>query len=143
MRCSCVCDETWTLRQGENTRTQYDYKAFRYAAVIPEDGVKIKHVSAVVRHWRFDDAFCTLETNDADLKKVWDICKSTVKYGAQETFVECPMREKGQYAGDLTITTAAHLVLTKDASLTSKAIENQPLSAKVCLPLRRGRSCRK
>ena len=132
MRCSCVCDETWTLRQGENTRTQYDYKAFRYAAVIPEDGVKIKHVSVVVRHWRFDDAFCTLETNDADLKKVWEICKSTVKYGAQETFVDCPMREKGQYAGDLTIMTAAHLVLTKDASLTSKAIENQAQSAAVC-----------
>ena len=74
----------------------------------------------------------TLETNDADLKKVWDICKSTVKYGAQETFVDCPMREKGQYAGDLTITTAAHLVLTKDASLTSKAIENQAQSAAVC-----------
>ena len=46
--------------------------------------------------------------------------------------VDCPLREKGQYAGDLTVTGASHLVLTGDTSLFKKAIDNQMQSAFIC-----------
>lgn len=131
MRCNCEYDETFTLKNGINTRTQYDYKAFRYVTLIPDENVKILEVSAVVRHFPFKD-ICEFNTNDEKLKKVWNLCKNTVKFGAQEIFVDCPAREKGQYAGDLTVTSAAHLILTKDIRLFKKALDNQMQSAKVC-----------
>lgn len=132
MRCNCVYDETWTLAEGLNTREQYDYKAFRYVTLVPDQGIIIKSVTATVRHYPFRDDYCNLETGNKKLKAVWQICKNSIKYGSQETFVDCPQREKGQYAGDLTVTSAAHLILTHDLSLLRKAIDNQMQSAFVC-----------
>lgn len=131
MRCNCVYDESWTLAEGGGVYEGYDYKGFRYAAVLPEPGVTVESVLAVVRHYPFDDGYCRLETDSPVLKQVWDICKKGVKYGAQEIFVDCPTREKGQYAGDLTVTSASHLVLTGDPSLLKKSIDNQMQSTHI------------
>lgn len=132
MRCNCRYEEYWTLDDGENYLQQYDYKAFRYAALIPEGAVKIKSVEATVRHYPFDDNHCRLITENKVLLKIWDMCKNTVKYCAQEVFVDCPTREKGQYAGDLTITSTVHTILTGDTSLFKKAVDNQMQSLKIC-----------
>ena len=132
MRCSCVCEEFVTLAEGENDWSQYDYRGFRYAAVIPEGEVKSLQVTAAVRHWPFDDGYCTLQTENPVLQSVWDICKRGVKYGSQEVFVDCPTREKGQYTGDLVITGHAQPLLTGDASLLRKALEDLEASARIC-----------
>lgn len=132
LRCNCLYEEYWTLHDGENTYSQYDYKAFRYAAIIPENTADIADIEAIVRHYPFDDDYCDLQTESEALKAVWDICKNGVKCGAQEVFVDCPTREKGQYAGDLTVTSASHLVLTGDGSLLKKAIDNQMQSLHYC-----------
>lgn len=131
MRCGCLYEEYWTLAEGGGVFEHYDYRGFRYAQIIPQDDAQILSVKAVVRHYPFDDGFCELETSSEVLKSVWDICKNGVKYGSQECFVDCPTREKGQYAGDLTITSASHLILTGDKSLLKKAIDNQMQSAKI------------
>lgn len=132
MRCNCVYDETWTLADGENRLEQYEYKAFRYVTLVPEPGVMIRNVTARVRHYPFDDDFCKLETDSEKLTAVWNICKNGIKYGAQEVYVDCPSREKGQYAGDLTVSSASQILLTGDLSLFEKAIENQRQSAFIC-----------
>lgn len=132
MRCNCRYEEWWTLAEGENTWMQYDYKAFRYVTLVPDDGVKVNACTVMVRHYPFDDDFCRLETDDEVLAAVFEICKNGVKYGAQETFTDCPQREKGQYAGDLTISGASQSLLTGDLSLLRKAIDNQMQSAAVC-----------
>lgn len=131
MRCGCLYEEFWIIPEGGGTFEQYDYRGFRYAAVIPQEGAEITSVKAIVRHYPFDDGYCELETSSPILKSVWDICKNGVKYGSQECFVDCPTREKGQYAGDLTITSASHLILTGDTSLLKKAIDNQMQSAMI------------
>lgn len=131
MRCGCLYEEYWTIPEGGGVFEQYDYRGFRYAAVIPQDGVQITFVKAIVRHYPFDDSYCELEAASPVLKQVWDICKNGVKYGSQEVFVDCPTREKGQYAGDVTVTGASHLILTGDTSLLKKAIDNQMQSAKI------------
>lgn len=125
MRCSCDYDELLTLRQGINIREQYDYKGFRYVRLIPSGDAKILALKAVVRHYPFDDNHCVLQTENKLLSSIFDLCKASVKYGAQEVFVDCPTREKGQYAGDLLITGSAHLILTGDDSLLKKAIDDQ------------------
>lgn len=132
MRCNCRYEEWWILADGENEWTQYDYKAFRYVTLMPDDGVKVDACTVAVRHYPFDDDFCRLETDDEVLAAVFEICKNGVKFGAQETYTDCPQREKGQYAGDLTISGASQSLLTGDLSLLRKAIDNQMQSAVVC-----------
>lgn len=132
MRCKCLCEEFWTIDDGENTLEQYDYRAFRYVAIIPEEGAEVMSVTAIVRHYPFDDNYCTLETENEVLQSVWQICKNGIKYGSQEIYVDCPLREKGQYAGDLTISSASQVILTGDVSLLKKAIDNQIQSAFIC-----------
>ena len=132
MRCNCDCEEFWTLAGGRCELRQYDYKAFRYVTLVPDAGVTVEYMAAVVQHYPFDEGYCRLETADPILRDVWNICKNGVKYGAQEVFVDCPVREKGQYAGDLTVTSASHIVLTGDYSLLKKAIDNQMQSAVIC-----------
>lgn len=132
MRCNCLCDERWTLDDGECKYEQYDYKAFRYVALIPNGDAKILSVEAIVRHYPFDDDYCCLETDSEILRSVWYICKNAVKYGSQEVYVDCPTREKGQYSGDMVITGSAQIILTGDTSLLKKAIDNQMQSAKIC-----------
>ena len=132
MRCNCLCDEWWTLDDGENLLEQYDYRAFRYVTLVPDEGVEILSLEAMVRHYPFDDEYCTLETENEILQSVWQICKNGVKFGSQEIYVDCPGREKGQYAGDLTVSSASQIILTGDLSLFEKAVDNQMQSSFIC-----------
>lgn len=132
MRCCGPFEDTWTLAEGECTFEQFYYKGFRYFAVVPDSGIEIKDVSVTVRHNEFDDGACTVESNSEVLNKVFEICKNGVKYGSQDVYVDCPQREKGQYAGDSTVTTASSLWLTGDGRLMKKAMEDQAASAVVC-----------
>ncbi|MBQ3178129.1 MAG: family 78 glycoside hydrolase catalytic domain [Clostridia bacterium] len=130
MRCNCVYDETITLAEGKNDVRQYDYKTFRYVEIQPVSGSPAWDLSADVRYAPFDYDHCVLETNDDRLEDVFRICKEGVKVGAQEVFMDCPSREKGQYAGDLTITSHSHLWLTGDVTMLERAIIAQLDSAK-------------
>ncbi len=134
MRCNCHYQEFWTLSgKGKDTLEFYDYKAFRYVEVIgPEDTIDLESFGAIVRHYPMDEEDCTFYTSDNLLNSIWDICRSGVKYGCQEGYLDCPNREKGQYLGDLTITGHSHIYLTGDLRLYKKAIEDFALSAFVC-----------
>ncbi|MGI5894674.1 MAG: family 78 glycoside hydrolase catalytic domain [Candidatus Merdivicinus sp.] len=131
MRCNCDYEEFWTLKEGENTLNQYDYKAFRYVELSAEGDVSFEKVSAVVRHYPFPENAADLRADNKILEDVFTICRNGVKYGAQESFLDCPSREKGQYTGDMTITGASHLLLTADPSLLRRAIEVQVDSLRI------------
>ncbi len=133
MRCNSRCEEYIICREGENEYTQYEYKGFRYVEVLCENEMsEILELSALVRHYPFDDSYCRLETDNEILRSVWDICARAVKYGSQETYIDCPTREKGQYAGDMVITSAAQLILSGDASLLRKAIDDLSATERLC-----------
>ncbi len=124
-RANCEYEETMLLADGENFIDQYDYKAFRYAELIYPESVTVEGFLAVERHYPIDKEACLLETSDEALKKVFELCKLGVTLGSQEVYVDCPGREKGQYAGDLTITSASQLWLSGDTRLFIKAVRNQ------------------
>lgn len=132
MRCNCVYEEFWTLADGECQLNQYDYKAFRYAALELDDDIELLDFHAVVRHFMLDDDLCTLHTSDKILQSVFELCKNGVRCGSQEVYVDCPSREKGQYAGDMTVSTISQLYLSGTPYLYRKAIENQMQSTFVC-----------
>ncbi|WP_240041445.1 alpha-L-rhamnosidase C-terminal domain-containing protein [Paenibacillus ginsengarvi] len=67
------------------------------------------------------------------LNAIWSICRNGIKFGSQETYVDCPSREKGQYLGDNTIITHAHAYLTGDLRLFRKSLHDFALLAsRVC-----------
>lgn len=124
MRCNCEYEDVWTL-SGKNSRFEmYDYRAFRYAEILFEDGVTPVSVGAREQHYPLDEDACTLETGDAALMDIFDLCKSTVRTGVQESYIDCPTREKGQYSGDLAVTSLTHLYLSGDARLLKKALDD-------------------
>ena len=119
MRCGCRYEEYCILKEGENIIEQFDYKALRFLEITADDGVQIE-AEILNRHYPFNDFEFSLENKK--LSEVLNLCKNTVLLGAQEAFVDCPTREKGQYLGDVYISGFAHYYLTKDFRLLKKAI---------------------
>ncbi|GLX66641.1 hypothetical protein MU1_09850 [Paenibacillus glycanilyticus] len=133
MRCNCHYSDRWILSGREDRFETYDYKAFRYVEVLGPEGVmEPESFAAVVRHYPLDDNSCIFQCSDELVAKVFDICKTGVKLGAQENFVDCPSREKGQYLGDNTVIGHSHMLISGDGLLVRKAIEEFARSSAIC-----------
>ncbi len=131
MRCYCNYEEEWILADGECTYENYDYKGFRYVELI-SDSAEIISIEAITRYYPFNEEYCKLESNDKTLVDIFNICKNAVKWGTQESFLDCPTREKGQYLGDTRITAHSHLILTGDNSILRKAVDDFAQTSKIC-----------
>ena len=131
MRCNCSYEEQWLLSGNEDKLEQYDYKAFRYVALIIPDGVELKDVYMTVRHYPYEER-AIFDENDDEIKAILRLCLDTIKYGTQENFVDCPTREKGQYLGDVTIAARAHAIATGRTDMLRKALSDFAKSAMIC-----------
>ncbi len=123
MRCHCIYKEEFILADGESNYRQYDYKAFRYIQIdVPETAELLpKSITITVRHYPYEQVIdCPYD--DKDVRAVWTLCADTIKYGMQEVLVDCPTREKGQYLGDGTITSIAHVLLIGDTTFMKKTL---------------------
>lgn len=133
MRCNCNYRDIWTLSGAGDTLETYDYKAFRYVeSIAPEGVLQPESFAAVVRHYPLDETRCNFISSDRLLNDIWKICAHGVRCGAQEVFVDCPSREKGQYLGDATITSHSHMYLSGDLRLTKKMLADFSRSARIC-----------
>lgn len=126
LRANCRYEEKWVLADGESVLEQFDYKSFRYAEIILPDGCSIENVHLTVRHYPFTlMAEMKGEYSDStELKKIWDLCVHTLKYGVQEVIQDCMDREKGFYVGDGCYTALTHMILTHDDSIVRKLIDD-------------------
>ena len=132
MRCNVLYREIWTLSGKTDIIENFDYKAFRYVLIkTDESGFTPDNLKAVVRHYPVDNKIKFNHENEK-LKKVWDICENAVIMASQESFLDCPSREKGQYLGDLTVTAISHSLITRDTRLFKKALYDFADSAKTC-----------
>lgn len=131
-RCGCRYEETWTLRDGICLLEQYDYKGFRYCCICADEGVELLEVKFCIRHYPFADEMCVLRTDSVPLKKIFELCKNTIKYGTQEGYLDCPTREKGQYLGDAVIAARAQVWLSGTTELLRKCIDQFAQTAKIC-----------
>lgn len=132
MRCNCRYEEVWTLREGSCRLHPYDYKGFRYAEILWEEGVEIQEVSFLVRHYPLDDTLCSLQTSNPTLDRIFAICRNGVKYGTQEGYLDCPTREKGQYLGDAIVTGNAQVWLSGSAEQLRKCILQFAYTRRIC-----------
>jgi len=126
IRANCVYEETWTLTDGCCELDQFDYKAFRYVELELPPSVRVMHVGLKARHYPFElkTSMKPAYANDEDMRKIWDLCINTQKYGVQEVIQDCMEREKGFYLGDGCYTALTHMVLTGDDSMVRKLIDD-------------------
>ena len=126
MRCNCDYTEEWILSGGEDRLDQFDYKAFRYAEIIAEEGAEITDVYLLARHYPFTlkrslrKEFADSET----AKAIWELCVRSQRVGVQETIQDCMDREKGFYLGDGCYSAFANYLLTDDDSMVRKLIDD-------------------
>lgn len=132
MRCNCTYEDNWILCEGISNFSPFDYKGFRYIEILDDNHyIDEKSISIIVRHYPFKPTIdCPI--NDSEIQKIWTLCKNTIKYGTQECFVDCPTREKGQYLGDVTISSVANAILTGKAEMLKKSILDFAYSSPIC-----------
>lgn len=133
LRCNCRYEERWTLADGESVLHQFDYKAFRYVEILGLDtpGAELAECWVWERHYPMEDGLCTLSCQTDQLEDIFRICKNAVRCGSQESFLDCPTREKGQYLGDAIITARSQVWLTGRTDLLRKCIGDFMASAAV------------
>ena len=126
LRANCTYEEEWILSDGESELSQYDYKAFRYAELETHEGVTVMDARMQVRHYPFTLSadMSPAYASDPSLRKIWDLCVHTQKYGVQEVIQDCMEREKGFYLGDGCYTALTNMILTRDDSMVRKLIDD-------------------
>lgn len=123
MRANCIYEDEMILSGGTDEAEFFDYKAFRYAEIITSDEFELADVYLLSRHYPFE-LKTNLKTDDVDIKKIFELCVHTLKYGVQETVQDCPDREKGCYLGDGCYIALAHGILTKDFTLFKELVKD-------------------
>ncbi|MBQ2743666.1 MAG: family 78 glycoside hydrolase catalytic domain, partial [Oscillospiraceae bacterium] len=133
MRCNCEYKAECTLSGKRDELLFFDYMAFRYAEILTDkDNLDAKSIDMFVRHHRFDKKLSSFKSNNELLNRIWDICTQALMVSVQETYVDCPTREKGQYLGDFIVTGVAHMYLTGDSAMYRKALFDFANSCRIC-----------
>ena len=125
LRCNCLYVEHFVLSGKLDTLNEFDYKSFRYVELILPMGAAIDESSVrfIVRHYPFE-LKATCKYDDAEHLTVWKFCVDSMRYGAQETIMDCMDREKGYYLGDGCYTVLTHCLLTQDFTLLEKFFDD-------------------
>lgn len=132
LRCGCDYEEEWILGEGISEYVPYDYKGFRYAELITEDSVEIRHICIQLRHYPLDESRCTLYTDAPYVEQIFQICRQAVKLCTQWGYLDCSTREKGQYLGDAVITSRSQVWLSGTTEMLRKCIREFALTEKIC-----------
>ena len=134
LRCECDYRMWWNLSGRETDETDFfDYMAFRYIEIVdPDNKVDPDSIRTAVRHYPMADGVGIFRSESPLADGIFNICRRGVMLGAQEAFLDCPSREKGQYLGDGTITAHAHLLLTGDRNMYKKMLLDFAASAVIC-----------
>ncbi len=126
LRANCTYEESLVFSGDLSTFIQFDYKSFRYAEIKLPKNAEVKDVYLTARHYPFSLGVELKKEyqNNADLKRIWELCVHTQKYGVQDTVLDCMEREKGCYLGDGCYTALTNMVLTGDDAIVRKLIDD-------------------
>ena len=133
IRANCIYEDVHTLSGGEDFLEYFDYKGFRYAEIInAPEGFDPALVYTLERHYPFDDGAADMKCSDENMNGIWEISKNGVRIGTQDTYYDCPTREKGGFVGDALITGLSHLILTGDTRIYKKFIIDAKNTSRYC-----------
>ncbi len=131
LRANCVYSDTMTLSGEDDLLEYFDYRGFRYAEIIGK-GFDPSDVYAVVRHYPFCEDLAHFNSSSKDLNDIWKICAESVKIATQDTYYDCPTRERGGFIGDALIVGLSHLILTGDTRVYKKYIMDLFNTSRYC-----------
>jgi len=131
IRANCLYQEQITLTGGEDFVDFFDYRGFRYAEIIGISELDPADVWMFTRNYPFPEDHATFSSSAELMNKVWDICLQGVKIGTQDTYYDCPTREKGGFLGDALITAPVHLLFTGDVRVFKKFLTDCANSSRV------------
>ncbi len=92
----------YTQTSGAQDYRAFGHLGFRYLE-IPGAGeeITVDDVAATVVHTAYPgDGGATFDSSDETLDAVWDLMERSLEYSVQETFVDTPTREQGQFLHD-------------------------------------------
>lgn len=142
--------EHWTLGDGENVLDQFDYKPMQYVDIELPDGAELVDCAFTVRHYPFRLraklnekllAACETEKERRDLRRVWELCVNTLRYGPQDTIHDCIDRERGTYLADVGLAAATQAFLTQEPSLMRGVIHDAFAQTRIIDSLGAGTCC--
>ncbi len=133
LRANCVYKDVLTLTGDTDTVEYFDYKGYRYLEIlgVPEN-FDVKGVYTLCRHYPFPKKHASFTSSDKAMNRIWDICLNGVKVGTQDTYYDCPTREKGGFVGDALISGLSHLILTGDTRIYKKFITDCLNTSRYC-----------
>lgn len=132
MRCNCDYEDVLILTGKEDEPDFFDYKCFRYVQLLLPPNVSFEDLYVLYRHYPFDDSTSSFHSEDELVNRIWEISKNAVRNCCQESFLDCPQREKGAYLGDMPITAHSLYYLTGDTKLFRKALHDFAQSTRIC-----------
>lgn len=123
LRANCTYEDRITLSDSETLLEYFDYKGYRYAEILhPPKNFDPATVCTIERHYPFPERSARFTCSDEGMNRIFEICKTGVRIGTQDTYYDCPTREKGGFVGDALITGLSHLLLTGDLRIYKKFI---------------------
>lgn len=122
LRANCHYQEFITLSGGDDTVEFFDSKGFRYVEVINGPYELYAGDMWAINTFHPYPETTHFESSDSLLNDIWKICQTGVKQATQDTYLDCPTREKGGVLGDAYICANSHLILTGDTRLLKKVI---------------------
>jgi len=133
LRANCVYRDVITMCEEEKTVEYFDYKAFRYMELLNLPGTAdINELYVLSRNYPFPEKPAVFNSSDSLLNDIWKICAHGVKIGTQDTYFDCPTREKGGFIGDALITGISHMILTGDVRIYKKFITDCINTSRYC-----------
>lgn len=126
LRANCDYVESWILSGGRDRLDWFDFKSFRYAELVLPAGAEVTDIHLLARHYpfRLTAKLSPAYEGDPELRRIWELCVHTLRYGVQEVIQDCMEREKGFYVGDGCYTAYAHMLLTGDDTIVRKLIDD-------------------
>jgi alpha-L-rhamnosidase len=123
---------TWPYTQtdGEQHYRAFGHLAFRYLE-IPGAGEEITadDVSATLVHAEVpEDGAATFESSDPTMDAVFDLMQRSALLSVQETFVDTPTREQGQFLHDAVNISYALMATQQERTATRQALREFVLS---------------
>ena len=131
IRANCRYQEQINLTGKEDFVDFFDYKGFRYAEILHISALDPEDVWIFSRQYPVPDGEASFQSSDPLMNRVWEICAHGVKIGTQDTYYDCPTREKGGFLGDALITAPVHLLLTGDVRVFRKFLKDCINSARL------------
>lgn len=125
LRCTVCYQENWLFAPGRQQLGNFGVREFRYAEIRNYEGVLHPEDITIRRiHAPFSDS-STLVTGNENLRRIWELCKRSVKNTATDSYTDCFTRERIAYEADAMLNMLASFAVSDTLTTARRHLEYQ------------------